>query len=40
LWYSFPDQFRLLVQNGMRWDYSWNHPGEHYVEIYDYIRHQ
>lgn len=40
LWYSFPDQFRLLVQNGMRWDYSWNHPGQHYVEIYDYIRHQ
>ncbi len=26
--------------NGMRCDYSWNHPGQHYLNIYDYIREQ
>lgn len=40
LWYSVPDQFRQLVQNGMRCDYSWNRPGQHYVDIYEYIRHK
>jgi starch synthase len=38
LWYSFPHQFRELTLNGMRYDYSWNHPGYHYLRIYDYIR--
>jgi len=24
--------------NGMRCDYSWKQPVEHYLKIYDYIR--
>ncbi len=38
LWYSYPQHFRELMINGMRCDYSWNHPGRHYLNIYDYIR--
>jgi starch synthase len=26
--------------NGMRYDYSWNFPGQNYVNIYEYIRHK
>ena len=40
LWYDYPQDFRYLMLNGMRYDYSWNHPGRHYVNIYDYIRHK
>lgn len=40
LWFDFPHQFRQLMLNGMRCDYSWNYPGRHYVNIYDYIRHK
>ena len=29
-----------LMLNGMRADYSWNHPGQDYLNIYDYIRHK
>jgi starch synthase len=38
LWYSYPKYFRELMVNGMRCDYSWNHPGQHYLNVYDYIR--
>jgi starch synthase len=38
MWYSYPQQFRELMANGMRYDFSWNHPGHHYQQIYDYIR--
>lgn len=38
MWYSYPQHFRELMVNGMNHDYSWNHPGEHYLNIYDYIR--
>jgi len=38
MWYSYPQYFRELMLNGMRYDYSWNHPGEHYTNIYNYIR--
>lgn len=38
LWYSHPQYFRELVENGMRYDYSWNHPGQHYLNVYEYIR--
>ena len=38
LWYSYPDHFQALMLNGMRYDFSWNHPGQHYLNIYDYIR--
>ncbi len=38
LWYAYPDEFRKLVINGMKYDYSWNYPGQHYLNIYEYIR--
>lgn len=40
LWFEQPQQFRELIANGMRCDYSWNHPGQHYLNIYEYIRHR
>jgi len=38
LWYSYPEEFQQMVINGMKYDYSWNHPGQHYLNIYEYIR--
>jgi starch synthase len=38
LWYSYPNYFRELMENGMRADNSWNHPGQDYVNIYEFIR--
>lgn len=38
LWHHFPRHFRELMENGMRCDFSWNHPGRHYENIYNYIR--
>ncbi len=38
LWYCYPQYFRELMANGMRYDFSWNHPGQHYLNIYEYIR--
>ncbi|MBN1842725.1 MAG: glycogen synthase [Deltaproteobacteria bacterium] len=38
LWHSYPDYFRELMENGMRYDYSWNYPGGHYFNIYNYIK--
>jgi len=38
LWYSYAKHFRELMLNGMRFDFSWNHPGYHYLRIYEYIR--
>jgi starch synthase len=38
LWDYYPQYFRELMVNGMRYDYSWNHPGEHYFNIYNYIK--
>ncbi|PMB02219.1 starch synthase, partial [Fischerella thermalis CCMEE 5328] len=40
LWYEKPEEFRQLALQGMDYDYSWNHPGAKYVEIYDWIRHK
>jgi starch synthase len=37
-YYQFPDHFRDLMKNAMRTDYSWNHPGQDYLNIYDFIR--
>jgi starch synthase len=37
-WYSYPHLFRELMINGMRCDYSWNYPGRHYLNIFEYIR--
>ena len=38
LWYAYPEEFRKLMVTGMNYDYSWNHPGEDYSNIYEYIR--
>ncbi len=38
MWYSYPDYFQELVGNAMRSDYSWNHPGQDYLNIYELIR--
>lgn len=38
LWHYDPSAFRDLLQQGMRHDNSWNHPGQHYQNIYEYIR--
>jgi starch synthase len=40
LWHDYPDEFRKLAITGMRYDYSWNHPAQRYLEIYEYIRHK
>jgi len=40
LWHVYPDEFHQLRRNGMRYDFSWNHPGQHYVNIYELIRHK
>ena len=40
LWRDEPALFRELVLQGMACDYSWNHPGRHYLDVYDYIRHR
>lgn len=38
LYHHFPHDFRHLMHSAMRHDNSWNHPGQHYVNIYDHIR--
>ena len=37
-YYQFPEHWRQLMINDMKCDNSWNHPGQHYVNIYDFIR--
>jgi starch synthase len=38
LWNVYPEYFRELMVNAMRYDYSWNHPGQHYLNIYNHIK--
>jgi starch synthase len=38
LWQHYPQYFRELMVNGMRCDYSWNWPGQNYLNIYSYIK--
>lgn len=40
LWHLYPQEFRQLMLNGMRYDYSWNRSGQDYTNIYEYIRHR
>jgi starch synthase len=40
LWEYYPDEFEKLMIQGMNYDYSWNHPGSDYLEIYEFIRHK
>jgi starch synthase len=37
LWYNSSGEFRALLQNGMRYDFSWELPGKKYMEIYERI---
>ncbi|MBK1648529.1 starch synthase [Rhabdochromatium marinum] len=37
-YYGYPEHFRELIKNAMRCDYSWNRPGQDYLNIYDFIR--
>lgn len=37
-YYQYPEHFRELIRNAMRTDYSWNVPGQDYMNIYDFIR--
>jgi starch synthase len=38
LWFGYPHEFRDLMVNGMRQDYSWARAGQDYINIYEYIR--
>jgi len=40
LWYTNRKEFQKLAMQGMACDYSWNNPGQQYLDIYDYIRHK
>ncbi|MGE5636410.1 MAG: starch synthase, partial [Nocardioidaceae bacterium] len=40
LWRDEPREFRRLQLNGMRTDRSWADPAEHYLAVYDHIRHR
>jgi starch synthase len=40
LWSVRPREFRQLVANCMRADYSWARPGQEYLDIYQHIRHR
>jgi starch synthase len=40
LWHGDSEGFKDLVIQGMKYDYSWNHPGQDYLAIYELIRHK
>ncbi|PSR12769.1 glycogen synthase GlgA [filamentous cyanobacterium CCP3] len=40
VWDHAPDTFKQLAQQGMQYDFSWNHPGQAYIDLYEYIRHK
>ena len=40
LWRNEPALFRELVLQGMACDYSWNHSGQRYLDVYEFIRHR
>jgi starch synthase len=40
LWRNEPARFQQLVLQGMACDYSWNHPGQRYLDLYEFIRHK
>jgi starch synthase len=40
LWRHEPALFRQLALQGMVYDYSWNRPGQNYLDIYEFIRHK
>ena len=34
------NEFQQLMRQGMAYDYSWNHPGQDYVSVYEWVRHK
>ncbi len=38
LWYTDREAFNKLAVQGMRCDYSWRHPVEQYLEVYERIK--
>lgn len=36
-YYQYPEHFYELIVNAMSSNYSWQNPGQHYLNIYDYI---
>ncbi|MBF0623414.1 MAG: glycogen synthase [Magnetococcales bacterium] len=40
LWGGRPDLWQQLRVTGMQYDYSWNQPGQHYLQIYEFVRHK
>lgn len=40
LWFTCRRDFRTIVANGMRADYSWTRPGLEYLDIYQHIQHR
>ncbi len=40
LWWGSREQFGELQRNAMGYDYSWNHPGQHYLSAYEFIRYK
>jgi starch synthase len=40
IWEKQPRIFEQIARQGMQYDFSWNNPGQAYVDIYDYIRHK
>jgi len=37
-WFDDPEKWRNLMINGMKIDFSWNHPSDLYLEIYKKLR--
>ena len=33
LWFFYPKEFKQLVEQGIAYDYSWNHPGTQYTRV-------
>jgi starch synthase len=40
LWRNEPALFHQLMLQGIACDYSWNHPGQRYLDLYEFIRHR
>jgi len=40
LWKDASGEFEKLAIQGMTCDYSWNHPGQEYLDVYEHIRHK
>ena len=34
LWYQHPDKYKIIQQNAMKQDFSWEKPAEAYLKLY------